>query len=115
MPTKRYGLKDHPQREALTVEVHARPYAVLQAPERATHLAMLSGDSAADDDRAHILKLCKRYNIAGPAEDMNHFMADFGPFRLKWERHTEFSTYTFFRSEPVAANPFENPILDKRK
>ncbi|MEJ1993629.1 MAG: DUF3422 domain-containing protein [Limibacillus sp.] len=112
MPTERYGLKDHPQREALTIEVHARPYAVLQAPERATHLAMLSGDAGAEDDRAHILKLCKRYNIAGPAEDMNHFMADFGPFRLKWERHTEFSTYTFFRSEPVAANPFENPILD---
>ncbi len=112
MSTKRYGLEDHPQREALTVEVHARPYAVLQAPERASHLAMLSGDSAGDADRAHILKLCKRYNIAGPAEDMNHFMADFGPFRLKWERHTEFSTYTFFRSEPVPRDPFENPVLD---
>ncbi len=39
-------------------------------------------------------------------------MADFGPFRLKWERHTEFSTYTFFRSEPVPSNPFENPVLE---
>ena len=110
--TKRYGIEEHPQREALTVEVHARPYAILQAPERASHLAMLSGESGAEDDRAHILRLCKRYNVAGPAEEMNHFMADFGPFRLKWERHTEFSTYTFYRAEPVPPDPFEKPVLE---
>jgi uncharacterized membrane-anchored protein len=112
MPTRRYGIEEHPQREALTVEVHARPYATLQAPERASHLAMLTGGGGANDDRAHVVKLCKRFNVAAPAEEMNHFMADFGPFRLKWERHTEFSTYTFFRSEAVPRDPFESPVLD---
>jgi uncharacterized membrane-anchored protein len=112
MSTQRYGIVEHPQRQALTVEVHARPYATLQAPERASHLAMLTGGGGAEEDRAHLIKLCKRFNVATPAEEMNHFMADFGPFRLKWERHTEFSTYTFFRSEAVPRDPFDSPVLD---
>ncbi len=111
MPTKRYGLSDHPERQNLTAEVHARPYARLSAPERLSHLALLTGGDGADADREHLNALCKRYKLPGPQSDQNHFMADFGPFRLKWERHTEFSTYTFFRQEPVGQDPFSDPVL----
>ena len=31
-----------------------------------------------------------------PSKDRDTSGCDFGAFRLKWERHTEFCTYTFF-------------------
>jgi uncharacterized membrane-anchored protein len=33
--------------------------------------------------------------VAAPHVTANHFYHDFGRFRLKWECHTEFATYTF--------------------
>jgi uncharacterized membrane-anchored protein len=94
------GPRDHPLRRALTNEVHARPFAPLGAPLRATHLALLSGEAAAETDRAQVARLCAQYGVAAPGEGDTHWMADFGTYQLKWERHTEFSTYSFF--QPVA-------------
>lgn len=106
------GLRDHPLRGALHAEVHSRPFATLEAPERVSHLALLSGEGAAARERQHVIDLCRSRGVAGPPENTNHFMADLGAFRLKWERHTEFSTYTFFRNGPFADDPFAGHALD---
>src|SRR3546814_4418915 len=42
------GLRDHPLRASLNAEVHSRPFARLQSPERISHLALLSGEGAAE-------------------------------------------------------------------
>jgi uncharacterized membrane-anchored protein len=42
-----------------------------------------------------LLALCTYFGVAGPAPEAKHFFHDFGRFRLKWECHTEFATYTF--------------------
>jgi len=89
-------LRDHPLRHVLTEELHARPFARLVAPQRATHLALLSGEGTATDDRAHVAALCARFGAPPPAADSTHHMVVIGPLTLKWERHTEFSSYTFF-------------------
>ena len=40
----------------------------------------------------------------------NHFSAHLGPFRMVWERHTEFARYTFIA--PSAGNdPFAKPAI----
>lgn len=106
------GLRDHPLRGALHAEVHSRPFAKLQAPERVSHLALLSGEGAAQRERAHVTDLCARHGVAGPPENINHFIVDLGPFRLKWERHTEFSTYTFFLNGPFGDSPFAGTAID---
>ena len=106
------ALRDYPLRRELTDEVHARPFARLTAPERASHLALLSGEAGADADRAHLARLCQAFDLAPPTADATHFMVDFGPFRLKWERHSEFSTYTFYRTGNSAARPFAEPALE---
>lgn len=98
-------MADHPQREALTREVHARPFAPLFPPERATHIATVSGEGGAASDRAHLLRLCERLNVQAPPVESNHAFIDFGGFRLKWERHGEFCTWTFFVRGPFA-DPF---------
>ncbi|NYZ13391.1 DUF3422 domain-containing protein [Azospirillum sp. RWY-5-1] len=105
-----YPLADHPLRVALTNEVHARPPEVLKAPVRATMLAMLSGEQAGEAERRHLEQLCDWAGIARPAAGATHFSGAFGSFRLKWERHTEFSTWTVFRPGAVP-DPFADPAL----
>ncbi|MGE5768642.1 MAG: DUF3422 family protein, partial [Bacteroidota bacterium] len=108
------GLRDHPLRAALNAEVHSRPFASLQSPQRISHLALLSGEGAAERERRHVAELCESRGVAGPPPGTNHFYCDLGPFRLKWERHTEFSTYTFFVAGPFAESPFaESPFADR--
>lgn len=98
----------HALRAVLNDEVHARPPEPLVAPVRVSQLALL--ESGRDGARQAVLRLAEAYGIAPPAPDANHFSADFGPFRLKWERHTEFSRYTVFcagedASSAIAALP----------
>jgi uncharacterized membrane-anchored protein len=112
------GLRDHPLRDQLVNEVHARPFASLTAPQRASHLAMLSGEDAAGEDRAQVARLCERHGVPSPGPEDTHLMADLGPFQLKWERHTEFSSYTFFQHAQTpgfdaSVAPFGAPVIDR--
>lgn len=103
-------VEDHPLRYDLTNELHARPFEPLNAPEQITYYAMTTGEGVADKDRAHICRLCERYGMHPPAPNANHFSADFGEFRLRWERHTEFSTYAIMRNSRVTSPFLEMPI-----
>ena len=94
----------HPLRQALTEELHARPFARLEAPLCATHLALLSGEEAGAADRAHVAALCRRFDRPPPGESDTHYLVDVGGFQLRWERHTEFSSYTFF-TRPADRTP----------
>ncbi len=105
-------LEDHPLRAALTAEVHARPFALLQSPERSTYLAMLSGEDGAAEDLAHVAALFERSGMAPPEPGATHAMTDFGAFRFKWERHTEFSSYSFFQHGPLEGAPFSEAAID---
>jgi len=106
------GLREHPRRAELHQEVHARPFEPLSAPVRASRIALLSGEgeAAAAADRDHLAGLCARHGVAPPAPGARHFSADLGPFRLKWERHAEFTTTTFFRPG-AGPEPFAEPAI----
>lgn len=107
------GLKDHELRLELALEVHARPFMLLQAPERATHLALLTDEQAAEGDRAQVAALCARYGAPPPADDASFHLAELEGFRLRWERHTEFSTYTFLAREPIPEARFSAPVIER--
>jgi uncharacterized membrane-anchored protein len=91
-------LKEHALRRDLAGEVHARPYELLSAPVRATQLAMVHG--APDDERAHLGRLLVPHGAEPPGDGVGYVTRDLGGFRLRWERHSEFSTYTFIRFDP---------------
>ena len=105
------GFEDHPLRAPLTAEVHARPFAQLQSPVRATYLAMLSGEDGAAGDLSQVAALFERNGKVPPEPGATHAMADFGDFRFKWERHTEFSGYSFFRPGPRDGAPFSEAAI----
>lgn len=101
----------HPQRHALLAEAHARPFTPLRAPTLVTRIATLSGQSGEDADRAHMASLCRRLGQPEPGPGARWSVLDGGAWRLRWERHTELSTWTFFRT-PAGSTPFAETALD---
>jgi uncharacterized membrane-anchored protein len=103
-------LEDHPLRYALTNELHARPFPSLTAPGQAVYLAIKEPSQAAkrdrDRDRAHLIALLDRFGATHAKPDATHWFGDLGKFRLKWEMHTEFTTYTAFVDEGLE-RPFD--------
>ncbi|MBV6325059.1 DUF3422 family protein [Duganella violaceipulchra] len=92
---------NHPMRVPLSAEIHSRPFLQLQAPESLTHFALyVQQDQPSQkfhrSSQHQILEqLCLHYGVAAPAPQARYFFHDFDRFRLKWECHTEFATYTF--------------------
>jgi len=99
----------HPERESLVGELHARPAIPIHGPARLSRLAMLAPDRVAED--AHLVALCARHGVQPPAPGAAWFLADFGTFRLRFERHTEFTGWNFVTDGADAARPFANPAL----
>jgi len=108
-PPMPLGPPPHPWRTTLTDELHARPYAVVGAPARLFHLALLTGEATADVERRRLGALCDELRIAPPPHTASHFAARFPRFELTWERHTEFSTYTFMLPASEEAS-FAQPL-----
>lgn len=112
LPGETAGIADYPLRNQLASEVHARPYEQLTAPVQASHLAILSDESLAEQEREMVAELCERFRVAPPAPSARHHSADMGIFRLKWERHSEFSSYTFFCQAPFD-QPFQETAISR--
>ncbi len=85
-------LIDHPSRQAMAEELHARPFPKIGAPARVAYLAM----SSDGNDRAHLCALLDEFGAAHPDPEMTHYSGPLGNRFLKWESHTEFVTYTLF-------------------
>lgn len=95
-----YTNLNHALRVPLAAEIHSRPFLRLNAPETITHLAVYALDTSAVRSNAVLQhgvlsSLCTHFGVTAPGVEAKYFFHDFGRFRLKWECHTEFATYTF--------------------
>ena len=97
---------DHALRATLADEVHARPPEPMQAPARASYVAVLLSADKRTREVAHIAALCAMHGVEPPAAGATHFRTPLGPLRLKWERHGEFSGYTVI-APGLGARPFD--------
>ncbi len=94
---------NHPLRAPLAAEDHSRPPIRLEAPERVTQLAShgrneVAAGASAGQQTQLLAELCMHFGVTPPAGEAKYFFHDFGRFRLKWECHTEFASYTFVAS-----------------
>jgi len=101
---------DHPQRVELNDEVHARPPEVMTPPLRLSYLAMLSSQDNRTVEFELVTDLARRFGAEPPASGSNHYSATLGEFRLRWERHTEFTRYQF--TVAGAESSFEKPAIE---
>ncbi len=105
-------MQDHDLRSVLHNEVHARPPEPMQVPLAISHIVMWTDRHGREASRAHLSKLLADHHLASPGQDITHLRVDLGSWRLRWELHTEFVSWTFMRdvaadtlsqSEPVNA------------
>ena len=94
----------HPQRAVLHNEIHARPPEAMEAPVAIAHVVMLADAAGREASRAHAAALLRDHHMALPDADTNHLRMDLGAFRMRWELHTEFVSWTF--TVPMPAQSF---------
>lgn len=101
--------QDHPQRRALNDEVHARPPEPLAAPLRASYVALLGDVAQREAALDAVRDLARQFGAAAlPEPGASHYSADFGAFRLRWERHGEF-TRCMVVAPGCGDDPFAEP------
>jgi uncharacterized membrane-anchored protein len=102
---------DHPLRGEVYSEPHARPFPVVQAPVRVSHLVMPADPGASAEHRERLAALAAAHGLPPPTADAMAWYAKFPGFTARWERHTEFCTYTFLRPG-AEGRPFEGGALE---
>ncbi|MFO1329614.1 MAG: DUF3422 domain-containing protein [Rubrivivax sp.] len=102
---------DHAQRRALADEVHARPPEPLATPARISHLALMIDAGDRELEQQRLQSLCQAFGVA-PPPPAGHWSLSLGALRLKWERHGEFSGFTFIAEDGVDGG-FAGGALDR--
>ena len=110
-----FAFEEHPERLSVTNELHARPFQPMHAPGRVLLLAFKQEPKAAERDsvrdREHLVALLDRFGVPHPAPGASHHTADMDRFALKWERHTEFVSYTLYEHGETG-KLFEGDLAD---
>ncbi len=96
----------HPQRIALHNEIHARPPEAMAAPLAVSHVVMACNASQREASRQHVAQWLRDHHLPPPDAQSNHVRMDFGRYRLRWELHTEFVSWTLMRN--LEGSPFDN-------
>ena len=104
------SLNQYPQRHALHNEIHARPPESLIAPVVVSHVVMLASTAERAASRAHVAELLRNQHLPMPDATSTHLRMDLGQYRLRWEMHTEFVTWTFIRQLDAAPLPGQTPL-----
>ncbi len=99
-------LEQHPLRAAILGELHARPFTAIATPSRILHFAFDTGGGKAQADRAALTAFCAERGLAAPLAPEKHHRVQFGSTVLRWEQHSEFTTYTWEMPAQTAASPF---------
>ena len=92
-------------------EIHSRPYTLLALPRVVFQIAFLT-EANFTADHAILTDLSLGQGVPAPAADSSHHTMTWGGGTLRWERHTEFSTYFWDTPAPgkfggdIPINPF---------
>ena len=68
------------------------------APLAISHLVMVCDAAEREASREHVAALLRDHHLPSPEQGCTHLRMDVGPFRIRWELHTEFVTWTFSRA-----------------
>ena len=88
-------LTPHPLRAAVLGEVHARPFTAVETPRRILHFAFDTVGEAGRNDRAALADFCARRGLEPLKPAAKQHRVALGGATLRWEQHSEFTTYTW--------------------
>lgn len=101
-------LREAGDRAEVLGELHARPFEPLPTPRRVYHFAFLTTEAEARADRKGIAAMARTHGLAPPGSDAKFHRLDLPRWRLRWEQHTEFTTYSWDTGAD-ARKPFAEP------
>jgi uncharacterized membrane-anchored protein len=99
------GFGEHPLRQLALSEIHARPFQGFATPRRVFHYAFITDHETADRDRALLQERCRDLGVSAPSNTQNHHVVTIGDVRLRWEIHSEFTTYTWDMAPDSVGKP----------
>ncbi|MBV1789636.1 DUF3422 domain-containing protein [Marinobacterium sp. D7] len=100
-------LEIHPLRDMLYDELHSRPFQVIPSPARITHIALQVNEQQKQEQFLHLQKLHELLGYEIPGQETHCYEQTFGDLRIRWEKHLEFTSYTFINLAPQAQqDPF---------
>jgi uncharacterized membrane-anchored protein len=99
-------LEPHALRATVLGEVHARPFTPLATPARVLLFAFMTGSDQAKADRAALQSFCETRGLVAPKPHEKHHRVCIGTTMLRWEQHSEFTTYTWELPGDPAATLF---------
>jgi uncharacterized membrane-anchored protein len=88
-------LTAHRFRATILGEVHARPFTAIETPRRILHFAFDTTGDAGRIDRAALADFCARRQLEPLKASAKQHRVTFGGTALRWEQHSEFTTYTW--------------------
>lgn len=97
--------KAHPDRSVALAEVHARPFHPISSPSHIVLFAFMTDAAQANADRAAFAAFCRDNHVDAPLGHAKHHRLKIRDFSVKWEQHSEFTTYTWELPSP-STTPF---------
>ncbi len=102
---------EHEDRAAVVAELHLRPFQQFSTPQSFRHFAFVNDPLGAAAEHAAFSDLCRRLGAPPPPADARFCCIDAGPWRLRWELHSEFASYSWSTPEPMPASLEGGPAL----
>jgi uncharacterized membrane-anchored protein len=105
---------DHPQRDQLYSELHARPAAHIGLPAFVLLIAVLNEAVPRSAELAHLQRLPGQARLSLADLESNFLRLQLGNYSLKWERHTEFTRYSLVLPLPDGTHLGQEPDALRR-
>lgn len=100
------SLATHALRATVLGELHARPFTAIPVSSRVLHFAFDTSEGRSQTDRANLAEFCKKHGVAVPSLEGKYHRVRLGATALRWEQHSEFTTYAWEFPSDVHAVPF---------
>jgi uncharacterized membrane-anchored protein len=100
-PAGSMKIQSNPQRDRAWQELHTRPFVRFTAPAHVLHLAFLGGEETNEADDENRARLIEAMSLVATYESPKHSihavtLNELGRLVFCWERHSEYTAFTFF-------------------
>jgi len=99
---------NHQSRQILNDEVHARPSDKIRTPSSFVSITVLKNETIDEGER--LASLMEELGGKPPPAGSKHLLTDLDACRLRWERHTEFTRYSFIKRDNVGSAFSSQPL-----
>lgn len=89
------ALSPHAEREAVLGELHARPFEAVTSPCRAIRFAFLTDAAQMSANAKALARYCAMHHLTDLSTAAKHRRIALPGATLRWEQHSEFTTYTW--------------------